>query len=227
MNIRLSAAFVAALLLLSVGSYAEDATNTNEITALAGVYTVPTNITLVGQDKIARNGAGFGFRYLRNVDPKLAVGGEFSHLSAGSHDSTVLVPNAITRTSLTSNVFLGEVRARWGDGALRPFLLGGFGVHATSMEIDVNPQAGFVWTDTGTSEVRTAVDTTKSSLAATLQGGVEYHFSPSVCAGAFAAWYYLGSASYESTNAGRNGGLASVSGNFSGLSLGGLLTAKF
>ncbi len=213
--------------LMPVISSAEGLDRENEISFRLGGYSSSSKIKIDKEDDVGKSGTAFGFRYIRNVNDRVGVGLEMNLLNAGEHESTTLMTNGISTTKLNTLATLGIVRVRFGRERFRPYALGGFGIHSTSLQLDSKPQVGFVWSNTGTSETRTLVDSRKTGVALALEGGFDYHFNDTVSAGAFLGWHLQSETTYDATAAGRAGGLTGIKGSFSGIALGGSFSARF
>jgi opacity protein-like surface antigen len=198
----------------------------NEASFDAGAFLPTAKITLGGKDDIASPGFAVGGRYFRDIAPNAAFGLGIEKLLPGSHDSDTLIPNGKTTTKFDSLTVMGLFRYATGDD-VRFTVTGGLGFHSSTMKIDVTPSAGLVWTDTGTRESRTFVDSTKTAAALMLAGGVDGKINETFSAGGELAYYALGSADYEAAPAGKRAGLASVNGSLAGLAVSGHVSARF
>lgn len=192
----------------------------NEFTILLGGYATGTKIKIQGEGDAGKGGGHFGFRYLRALDDRIGLGFEADVFNPGEAESSSLVTNAISKVKVQSNQFMMIGRARFGRERIHPYAIAGVGLHSTSIQIDVQPQAGFVWTNTGTRENRTAVDDRKTGAAMSLQGGLDFDVTPSFVIGAGLGWHYASEATYNATPAGAAGGLLGVKGAISGVNVG-------
>lgn len=192
----------------------------NEFGLLLGGYATGTKIKIQGEGDAGKGGGSFGFRYLRALDEKIALGFEVDVLNPGEAESSSLVTSALSTVKVQSNQFLAIGRARFGRERIHPFMIAGVGLHSTSLQIDVRPQAGFVWADTGTREARTAVADRKTGAALSLQGGVDFDVTPSFVLGAGLGWHYASEVVYDATPGGKAGGLLGIKGALNGVSVG-------
>lgn len=191
---------IAALLLCATSARADEPEPKNEFSLVIGNVMSRTKITLDGSDYLASAGVAAGVRLLTRVSPRLMVGAEIQSLKPSERRSGVLITRGDATTSFESLLILGELK--WiasGKRRFRPYALGGLGVHSTSMKIDVEPQRGYVWADTGTTEIRRQVDSRRSAAALTLQAGADFPVNERVVLGFGASWYYLGKTTYHST----------------------------
>lgn len=217
----------ALLVICANGATAADSDKQNEFAVIVGGYATGSKVQIQGEGDVGKGGPSFGFRYLRNIDSKIALGVEADVFNPGSAESTSLVTGGISSVKVQTTEILMVGRARFGKERIHPFALAGFGLHSTSMQIDVKPQAGFVWLDTGTREPRTAVDDRKAGLALSLQGGVDVDLSETLVLGGNLGWHYQAESTYEATPAGKAGGLLAVKGALSGVNVGLNLAFRF
>src|SRR6185312_410625 len=202
-----------AALLLAQAALAEEK---NEIQFLLGAVKPTNNVSIQGSDSLGTSGLAVGGRYLRETTVTgLQVGGEIMSLNPGSAASDTLITNTNSTVQVKSLAFMADAKLAKTDGTVRPWVLVGLGFHSTNMDIESAPKAGFVWTDTGTRETRTVVDSTKTGVAATLQGGLDFPVNDQFLIGAGIAWYALGSTTYDATPVARQFGLTGISGGIS------------
>lgn len=164
-------------------------------------------------------GARFGAQYLYHLRPSFAVGLEVSNGIRSTKESSALVTNGITRIKGSS--ILGLAVGRWtffDESKLRAFLLGGIGVHRSTMKIETAPQAGFAWSDTGTRESRPIIDGSATGFGGALRLGAEYDVSDPFFAGMDLGWEYMGSSKYKATSSARLIGASDTSGSISHVS---------
>lgn len=208
------------LAILGGSAHASESDKRNQFVVLLGGYASGSKVVIEGEGDAGKGGGAFGFRYLRALDSRIALGFEADIFNPGAAESSSLVTNAISSVKMQSNQFLLIGRARFGRERIHPYAIAGIGLHSTSMQIDVKPQAGFIWVNTGTREVRTAIDDRKSGAAMTLQGGLDFDITPSFVMGAGLGWHYASEVTYAATPAGQAGGLAGVKGALGGVSFG-------
>lgn len=197
----------------------------NEISLLLGGYATGTKILIQGEGDAGRGGGAYGVRYLKALNDRIGLGFEFDSFNPGAAESSSLVTNAISSVKVQSNQIMAIGRARFGRERIHPYAIAGVGLHSTSMQIDVKPQAGFVWTNTGTREPRTAVDDRQLGAALSLQGGLDIDVAPAFAIGVGLGWHYASAVTYAATPSGQAGGLAGVKGALGGATVG--LSAAF
>ncbi|MBI3549868.1 MAG: outer membrane beta-barrel protein [Elusimicrobia bacterium] len=206
---------VAAFLLFVASARAEESGPLNQVQLLLGP-TAPTNkLGYNGQDRLGGPGVALGARYCRRAGPIFDVGLEITAAGSSEHSSDMLVGNAVTKSKVGSLFVLLEGKIARQKGTLRPWVLAGFGIHSTTLKMDVTPNAGYSWTNTLTRETRTIIDSTKSAGALTLQAGVDAALSEHAMLGLAFAWYLAGKATYSVTPDGRASGFADASGPIS------------
>lgn len=217
---------VLGLAFLAAPSHAEGLDRNNEAALLFGTYGSSAKIQIDQKDNAGQGGGALGFRYLHNINPRVGLGAQLTLLGAGEHESTKLITNNISTTRLGTTDVVGVLRARFGEEHFRPYLLWGLGFHSTRLSLKTAPQAGLVWADTGTREVRTAIDDRKSGAAFVFEGGFDYHFNSRLSAGALLGWHLQSSKTYEATAAGRAMGISGVRGPFAGAMAAASLSAR-
>lgn len=208
-------------------SEALSSTRLNEFSINLGGFVPLSRLTLQGTDAVAGYGAAFGAQYLRDVTSAAAVGVGIERLNGGSHNSDTLLANANTASQTESTVALLLGRYSINEGSFRLHVLGGVGIQETNLQINSAPQPGYTWTDTGTTETRTMVNSTQSTAALMLQPGFDAYLSDAVWVGAGLAYYYLGAATYDATPAAQKFGLSNVHGSLAGVQLTANLNLRF
>ncbi|MCM2303550.1 MAG: outer membrane beta-barrel protein [Elusimicrobia bacterium] len=193
-----SALLLSFLLAMSLTANAEDGRKTS-LELLVGPAFSATKVLMNAEDNLASPGMAFGGRFMAKAAPYVSVGAELQTLSMGEHSSTVLVTHGNSTSKFDSLLILAEIKIAADSGAIRPFGIAGVGFHSTAMKIESTPQTGFVWTNSGTRETRTAVDSRRTAAALTLQGGVDFPIGDRVELGLSGSWYYLAEATYDST----------------------------
>jgi len=226
----MKAAFLALAVLAAAAAplRADEGRGGNELSLSLGGYGSGSKVSVNGsEDKVGDGGGLLGFRYLRDLDDHVAIGVELNRLDAGSHDSTTLIAHGDSRASLKTTEALAVARVRFGGGKLRPYVLGGLGLHTTTFHLESTPAAGFTWADTGTKETRVLFDDNQAGTALALEGGLDWRFSSALAAAVFASLHYQGRAEYRPTGAGANGGFTPMRGDFGGVGLGATFSARF
>lgn len=204
---------ISAALLLAMSAQADV---NNEFQFLLGGVSPTSKISIQGTDSVGTSGLAFGGRYLRStIYPELQIGGEIMSLMPGSATSGTLITNTDSNVQVKTLTFMADAKLAKPDGPVRPWGLVGVGFHSTNMHIDSTPKPGFAWTDTGTRETRTAVDSSKAGVAATLQAGLDFPLSDQFMIGVAGAWYAIGSTTYDTTPSAKQFGLTGISGGMS------------
>ncbi|OFX10633.1 MAG: hypothetical protein A2516_01220 [Alphaproteobacteria bacterium RIFOXYD12_FULL_60_8] len=198
----------------------------NEISFNMGGFTPSAKLTLNGQDDVASPGLAYGGRYLRQTSAHAAFGIGFEKINPVMHNSETLITHAFTSSNFESSTVMGLAKLST-SGAFQLYVMGGLGFHATTLKIDAFPLAGYVWSDTGTFETRSVVNSTKSSAASMLQIGLDGDIGKSLSAGVELAYYYLGATTYDASPAAKQFGLVGINGAFAGVSFAGHFSARF
>jgi len=194
-----------------------------------GIFIPRTKLTVQGTDTIAGTGYEFGALALHRVAqaPFLEFGAGLEDVSGGAHQSSALITNFQTTTRFRSLMGMALARVSTDAGRLRLRLLGGVGFASTNFSLGAQPNAGFVWADTFTSESRSLVNTTQTSAMLMLRPEVDARFTDNVGLGASLSYIVIASANYDPTSAGQAAGFESSSLSFYGIALSGNLYVKF
>lgn len=160
-----------------------------------------------GTDYIASTGFSIGGRFMNRVKPNFSLGGEIQSLMPGDQNSSSFIAHANTKSSFSSMLFLAEAKLAGESGPIRPFAIAGLGFHSTHVTATTTLAPGFVWTDTGTRETRTVVDSTQTKFAGTVIGGAEIPIDDRFSLGLSAAFYYLAKGTYD----GVSGSISAIS----------------
>ncbi len=123
----------------------------NEISFNMGRFTPRVTLTIDGQDDLASPGLAYGAQYLRQTSSHAAFGIGFEKLNPLAHNSMTVITHGLTTSNFESFTFMGLAKFST-SGALRLYLMGGLGLHSTTLKIDMFPLAGYVWLDTGTKD---------------------------------------------------------------------------
>ena len=152
-------------------------------------------------------------QYLYGVNSRLGVGANFEFADRSRTQTQNLLPFSNTEVHGTNILLLGIAKYSLVDhGPVRPYLMGGLGAHHSSTHIDAQPNIGFAWSDTNTDEPRSIIDDSHWGLASTLRVGVDFSWvSPTVFGMEF-GWTHMSSETFGPTPAGKDLGLAPVSG---------------
>ena len=108
-----------------------------------------------------------------------------------------------------------------------PYLLAGAGAHSTSLKVVSTPFFGYGWSDSGTTETRTLVDSRKLGGAAKAQVGLDVSLGDSATLGGYAALHLAGSTTYAPTRSGTAVGLTGLKGGYTAVSYGLNAGARF
>lgn len=172
-------------------------------------------------------GAAYGLRYLRSTTPFIAVGMDVDLLKPADKTTDKLIADVQASTWIDSASLLGVVRVGPTDGDLRPNMLLGLGLHLTSIRLEGTPKPGFVWSNTGTAEKRTLVNSGGRGVAIKIQAGADYALNDNLIGGAFLAFNHIGAAAYEATDQGKSAGLRAIQGSMSAITFGVSLNGRF
>jgi hypothetical protein len=157
-------------------------------------------------------GPSFGLQYLHGVSPRTALGFEFHWYDRAPNDSEELLPASSARVEGDTLLLLGVAKFELSDrGWTRPYLLLGAGAHRSSLRIDAQPNAGFVWADTGSDESRILVDDAEWGGAFSARLGLDVGYPNPGVFSLEAGWTGLTSANYRASAAGQALGLSGVS----------------
>jgi hypothetical protein len=184
----------AALVVLAFLSPAASAEAPNEITFYAGKTALSVK---AGGLKVSAPGSSYGLRYLREANPVVEYGVDADFTHATPKDASAAEFSETFQADSTS--LLGVVKIGAKDENVQPSLLLGLGAHMTSIRLDAQPKPGFIWTDTGTAEKRTVIDSSGTGWAVKIQAGADYALTDNFLAGGFLAWNYIGDAWYGRT----------------------------
>lgn len=190
----------------------------NEISLDIGASVPISNISFSGagggSDHNGDAGVLAGIQWIHYLDSQLGIGADFHYLGRSWSDSQNLIANAETNVAGGSAVFMGVMKFRIvPDGPVRPYLLGGIGVHNTSETVDVTPNFGTTgWPGTNSFETRRLYDATSTGLASTVKFGLDFPSFPPAFVGFDLGWTGLFNGKYNPTTAGSNFGLGTLSG---------------
>jgi opacity protein-like surface antigen len=185
-----------------------------ELTGVLGIAIPVSDIDFngIGGSSVSNGTVGplVGIQYIYQLSDQFGLGPEFDYFHRAGHHSNDLVP--LAESEVSGDSFLLMAVARWlftTTGYARPYVSAGIGAHHSTTFVDAFPQAGFVWSDTGTNETRRLVDGGVWSAAASLRFGVDLISHDTVTAFEV-GWSRLGSGTYPATAAGRFLGLNDV-----------------
>jgi opacity protein-like surface antigen len=205
---------------------AQEPGRVNEISARIGGFSPNSRLTIDNPASIGQSGIAAGARYVRALTPSVGVGLDFNIMAPGAHDTTTMINNLSSSTKFDIKTVLLLLRYRWEFHRFLPYVLGGVGMHSTSLKIQSRPLRFFNWSDTGTQETRTIVDDTASGFAMSLEGGIDYPITDWLSAGGYFGWTYLPGMKLTLANAG-NRTATERTFSVSGLLVGGALTGRF
>ena len=166
-----------------------------------------------GSDKIGTAGLAVGGEYLYYLTPLFALGLDGNYSKFGDKNSSKFSPLVDSTVSAKSMVVLAVGKYTIvPEGKILPYLLGGFGLHNSSLKFSASPAAGLVWADTGTRESRVFGDDSASSYALAFGLGVDVPVNERVFIGIETRYQYLGSVTYSANSLGRAVGVTGVEG---------------
>lgn len=167
-------------------------------------------------------GPRLGLQYMRLPGGRWSAGFEARYAHRGGTDSPGLLPAADSSVSGDALILMPVVKlAVRGEGTARPFILLGAGAHRTSTVVDAAPLAGFVWSDTSTSEARRLVDDSSWGAAASARVGVDFELGDPSFFSIETGWTGLFGADYAPTRAGADLGVSPASRTIHALTLAG------
>lgn len=155
-------------------------------------------------ERFGATGFLFSADYFHAVTPVLAAGLEGLYINRGTYMLENLVANEGSKTLVRGDTkaVLALLRLRRSGTGFRPYVLGGVGVHTTSMDVFVRARPGFYWAGFG--DELPAVRGMTSGLVWVLRGGVERAFAEGGIIGLEAGWVGIPSRRYPLTPAGRD-----------------------
>lgn len=168
-----------------------------------------------GGGRSSNGGAGFQFtpQYLVKLNPQWGAGFEFNYFARSENLTQTLLPNSDTLVSGSNITLLPILKYSLVErGAVRPYVSGGVGAQRTSTFVDAQPNVGFAWSDTNTDEIRTLVDDAHWGLATSLRLGVDFSAGGPSVFGLEFGWNHLENDAFTPTRAGKDLGLAPLSG---------------
>lgn len=169
-----------------------------------------------------------GTQYFYYTRPKLGLGFDIEFFNRGSHVSSSLLPAANTAVSGQSLLLMPVMRYSFTDrGRARPYFLAGLGVNRTGTKVVAAPQSGFVWSDTDTDETRQLIDKNKWGLASTARLGIDFLLMEPSMFSLELGWVGIFNGRYGATQAGRDLGVTSVTGDLHAMTLSGRWSWRF
>jgi opacity protein-like surface antigen len=149
-----------------------------------------------GSEKIGESGGAIGVQLMVPIDEQISVGFDFLNQAFGEKKSDSLIPTARTTYQFSSRTFLAGVRYTMKKEKWHPFLFGGLGVGYLSGTADLEPAAGYIWSDTGTAEKRKILDDSGAAAAVALAFGADYAVTPRFSFGAEGRFSYIGKTTF-------------------------------
>lgn len=212
---------VAVTFVLSAIGRAEGLKPLNEVSINTGGFFPLTRVSVQGggTDDLAGPGFMVGADYFRNLTDDFSMGFEIDSINAGQHNSTSIFPHLFITSQFSSLAEFILLRVSKTVGTISMYGVAGLGAHTTTIKADAFPVAGFSWSDTGTGESRSLINTTAKGAAACLQFGLDSYLRENLSLGASARYYYLGSSMYGAAPAAQKMGLQSLGTSISGFSL--------
>lgn len=158
-------------------------------------------------DRGERFGAtGFLFLadYFHALTPALSAGLEGLYINRGTYmlDNLVANPGSKTLVRGDTKAVLAMLRLRRPGIGFRPYVVGGAGVHTTSMDVFVRAPPGFNWVGYG--DEISAVKGNASGFIWVLRGGLEHAIAEGGTIGLEAGWVGIPSLRYPLAPAGRS-----------------------
>ena len=111
---------------------------------------------------------------LYDASPNFSVGVEVNHFGPNNKGSGDLIPGLDATLSSKSSTFLALVKFSIGNQEkASPFFIAGAGISRNTISASGRPQPGLSWPDTGASEDRQLMDSTKTVGAAMFGLGIK------------------------------------------------------
>lgn len=174
-----------------------------------------------GSDSNGDAGLLLGTQYLYSINSHWSTGLSLDFFTRSAGGSQSLLPLSETEVSGRTLLLMPTVKFAFVDrGYARPYFSAGLGGNRTSTVIDAQPNLGYAWSDTNTDEPRTLMDDTRWGLASSLRLGVDFQLmDPSIFSFEL-GWTRLANGNYSPTQAGKDVGLTSLSGQQDILTIG-------
>ena len=200
----------------------------NEVSLRLGAYG-PGGMLDYNMKEEAGEGGGYaGLRYLLKLDKLVWLGVQLDGMNGGEHDSTTLLTDKNSHSELKESALLVVAKFQFRDGkTLRPYLLGGLGLHTAQVKLTAAPVAGKTWSDTGTVEQRTLIDDKQTGFGQTVEAGLDWYFAEHFGASTFLAVETQGRSKFQSTAAAKSVGIGDSESAFGGLIFGVALAGRF
>ncbi len=184
-----------------------------ELGAAMPVGKMSVDGTSANNQRLGSTNLTVGGQYLYYVLPQIAFGLDLGYTKFGEKTSANLFGNTDTVSSPKSTVILAVGKFNFAsEGRLLPYLLGGLGLHISTLKVDGTPTDGSSWPDTHTLEDRKLVDDTRSNVAAALGVGTDIPLTAHLTAGLEARYIYLATTNFNPTRAGQTAGLTGIHG---------------
>lgn len=217
------------LLFFALPLKAEVQHGTQFVSVDAGLVLPRTELVLSGPaEKIGAAGPKIGLQYLYHTTNNWALGTEFNYSARGKLASSKFLTNS--DSEIEGTYLSALVLARYtffAERTFHPFVVLGVGFASNKLKIVSTPASGFVWTDTGTSETRTMVDSTQTGLASTFGFGFDIETSDTGFFGVEFRGQAIGEATYDASSSAKNLGLGGFKGLMGDLVLSARLGKKF
>ncbi len=139
----------------------------------------------------ASTGLGLGGQYLYQLTPAFGFGGEFSYADYGNQGTDLPTHYHITSSYKT---WAMEAVARYvlmPDARVNPYFIAGLGLGSVSAKADTSPGAGYVWSNTGTTESRPDFDGSAMGPEFSVGLGADADLTDSLVAGLDARWRFI------------------------------------
>lgn len=148
-----------------------------------GLNSPTSNVTVTGTDRNGGPSIMVGVEALKSLK-HVDVGVDVSLLKRSEFESRVLVNNFVTNVSGESLVVLPMVRYVFRrEASFNPYIGAGVGIAKVKTTGTARPAAGYLWSDTLSTETRTIVNESKTSAAYSIRIGFDYKMTDSFSLG--------------------------------------------
>lgn len=142
-----------------------------------------------GRERFGSSGVAGGAQYIYQATPAIGLGLDIAGVRFADREH--LLPQSVAASG--GSLLTVEGLARFlllPEKRLSPFILGGAGMNHFNANLEARPAAGFVWSDTRTSEIRRIIDKTSLGYALSLGGGLEGRIGETGLLGIEGRWSY-------------------------------------
>lgn len=182
-----------------------------------------------GKEKAGSAGLSVGGQYLYNLRDDIGLGIDINYFGSGDQNSSTFIPRADSTLSSKATTVLAVYKYSFTTkGVIWPYVIAGLGFSSSNLKIDAKPATGFVWGDTGTTETRNMLDTTKTVFASAIGLGLDIPITANIIVGGEARWVGNGSTTYDSTQAAKTAfGVTGVDGSLNQILVNAKVAYKF